>query len=101
MTDDKYKYTAQLLINNYGLSTRFVNILADERGMSNLLDILNRSLSTYDKLELMLRVEGSDFFAGSKDSTKELRKKIIDCWTDNVRDDEFQPGQGLSWRTRG
>ena len=89
MTEDKYKYTAQLLINNYGLSTRFVNILADERGMSNLLDILNRSLSTYDKLELMLRVEGSDFFAGSKDSTKELRKKIIDCWTDNVRDDEF------------
>ena len=90
MTEDKYKYTAQLLINNYGLSTRFVNILAEERGMSNLLDMLNKSLSTYDKLELMLRVEGSDFFAGSKESTKELRKKIIDCWTDDVRDDEFQ-----------
>ncbi len=85
-----YKDTAELLINNYGLTTKFINQLAEERGMSNLLDMLNRSLSSYDILQLMLRVEGSDFFAGSKASTKELRKRIIDCWTKEVRDDEFQ-----------
>lgn len=84
-----YKETAQLLINNYGLSSKFINMLAEERDMSNLLNILERSLTTYEKLELMLRVEGSDFFAGSSQSTKELRKKIIDCWTDYVREDEF------------
>ena len=84
-----YKETAQLLINNYGLSSKFINMLAEERDMSNLLNILERSLTSYEKLELMLRVEGSDFFAGSSQSTKELRKKIIDCWTDDVREDEF------------
>ena len=44
-----YKETAQLLINNYGLSGRFINMLAEERDMSNLLNILERSLTTYEK----------------------------------------------------
>lgn len=94
-----YKETAQLLINNYGLSGRFINMLAEERDMSNLLNILERSLTTYEKLELMLRVEGSDFFAGSSQSTKELRKKIIDCWTDDVREGEFIKRCGSNGRS--
>ncbi|MBQ3877780.1 MAG: DEAD/DEAH box helicase family protein [Prevotella sp.] len=87
---DIYKDTARLLIDQYGLSSRFVNMLAEERNIDNLLNVVQRRLSVYDKLELMLRIEGSDFFAGSKKSTKELRKRIIDCWTEDVRDDEFR-----------
>ena len=76
---DIYKDTAYMLIDQYGISTRFINILAEERNMENLLNVVERTLTAYDKLELMLRLEGSDFFAGSKPYTKELRKKIIDC----------------------
>ena len=87
---DVYKDTAYMLIDQYGLSTRFINTLAEERNIEHLLEIVERQLSPYEKLELMLRVEGSDFFAGSKEHTKELRKKIIDCWTEDIRNDEFK-----------
>lgn len=87
---DVYKETAYMLIDQYGISTRFINILAEERNMENLLNVVERSLSAYDKLELMLRIEESDFFAGSKQYTKELRKRIIDCWTDDIRNDEYR-----------
>ena len=85
-----YKETAYRLIDIFGISTRFINILAEERNMSNLISMVNMNLSSYEKLELMLRVEGSDFFAGSKDNTKELRKKIIEHWDADVRDREFK-----------
>ena len=87
---DVYKETAYMLIDQYGISTRFINTLAEERNMENLLNVVERSLSAYDKLELMLRIEGSDFFAGSKQYTKELRRRIIDCWTDDIRNDEYR-----------
>ena len=90
MDVDVYKRTAHQLIDNYSLSTRFINILAEERNMSNLIFMIERDLSSYEKLELMLRVEESGFFAGSKQRTKELRKKIIDCWDADVRDAEFK-----------
>ena len=89
MEQDIYKNTAHYLIDQFGLSTRFINILAEERNMSNLISIIERDLSSYEKLELMLRIEGSSFFAGSKPRTKELRKKIISCWDASIRNSEF------------
>lgn len=86
---DIYKKTAFLLIDKYNLSTRFINILAEERNVSNLIAMIEREMTAYEKLELMLRIEESSFFAGSKQRTKELRKKIIDCWDDDIRNAEF------------
>lgn len=86
---DIFKEAAYLLINQYELSTRFVNILAEERKLSGLMSIIDRELSTYEKLELMLRVEEDNFFSGSNQRTKELRKKIIDHWSQDIRDAEF------------
>ena len=88
--DDIYIRTARQLIDDYELSTRFINILAEERNMSSLISMIERDLTSYEKLELMLRVEESAFFAGSKQRTKELRKKIIDHWEADVRDKEFK-----------
>ena len=85
-----YKETAHLLIDCYDLSTRFINILAEERNMSNLIAMIEREMTAYEKLELMLRIEESSFFAGSKQRTRGLRKKIIDRWDDEVRNAEFK-----------
>jgi len=89
MEEDLFKRTSRQLIDTYGLSTRFINILAEERNMSNLIQMIEHEMSPYEKLELMLRIEESSFFAGSKQRTKELRKKIIDGWNPEVRDAEF------------
>lgn len=86
MEQSLYKNTAKKLIDNFQLSTRFINKLAEERQMSDLISILDINLSKYEKLELMLRMEGGDFFAGSKPTTKELRQKIIEKWNSIDRD---------------
>ena len=73
-----YKETAERLIDVYGFSTRYINILAEERNMSSLVSVLDLSMTNVEKLELMLRLEGSEFFAGP--DSRELRKRIIDKW---------------------
>lgn len=78
MTQSLYKETSERLINHFQLSTRFINKLVEERQISYLISILNINMSKYEKLELILRMEGGDFFAGSKPTTKELRQKIIE-----------------------
>ena len=83
-----YKETAERLIDVYGFSTRYINILAEERNMSSLVSVLDLSMSNVEKLELMLRLEGSEFFAGS--DSRELRKRIIDKWDSEVRDSVFE-----------
>lgn len=89
MEQSLYKETTERLINHFQLSTRFINKLAEERQISDLISILNINLSKYEKLELILRMEGGDFFAGSKPTTKELRQKIIEKWDVVDRDMAF------------
>lgn len=89
MTDSIFVDTAQRLIHDFGLSSRFINILAEERGVQNLAGVLGEYLAPTEKLELMLRIEGGEFFAGSKQSTKDLRRKIIERWDEETRDRSF------------
>lgn len=87
---DIYKKTAEILLDKYKLSTKFINILAEERGFSNLLEIVDENLSIKQKLELMLKIEEAEFFAGNNSRIRELRKKIIDCWDESSRDEQFE-----------
>lgn len=89
MVDSIFVETAQRLIREFGLSSRFINILAEERGMQNLAGVLGEFLAPTEKLELMLRIEGGEFFAGSKQSTKDLRRKIIERWDEETKDKSF------------
>lgn len=89
MVDSIFVDTAQRLIREFGLSSRFINMLAEERGMQNLAGVLGEFLAPTEKLELMLRIEGGDFFAGSKQSTKDLRRRIIERWDEDAREKSF------------
>ena len=40
-----YKETAERLIDVYGFSTRYINILAEERNMSSLVSVLDLSMT--------------------------------------------------------
>ena len=46
-----YKETAHLLIDCYDLSTRFINILAEERNMSNLIAMIEREMTALKNLK--------------------------------------------------
>lgn len=89
MIDSIFVETAQKLTRDFGLSSRFINILAEERGMQNLTGVLGEYLAPTEKLELMLRIEGGEFFAGSKQSTKDLRRKMIERWDEKTREKSY------------
>ena len=70
--------TAEHLIYNLGISSRFINKMANSRSMQRVMSIIGGELSPCQKLALMIQIEGPEFFAGGK--KKELRKKIIQSW---------------------
>ena len=65
--------TAEHLIYNLGISSRFINMMANSRSMQKVISIIGEELSYCQKLALMIQIEGPEFFAGSE--KKELRKK--------------------------
>lgn len=72
------------------LSTRFINILINQSNtLSQIENLLDRSLSNRDKIELIIYHKESRLFAGSADRTKELRKKLIEKLPDDVIDSLF------------
>lgn len=82
-----HRETAKHLIDNLGISSRFINILAKRKSINKVISIIEEELSAYQKLTLMIQVEGADFFAGA--DKKELRKKIIRKWNPDNIDSAF------------
>lgn len=70
--------TAEHLIYNLGVSSRFINKMANSRSMQRVMSIIGGELSPCQKLALMIQIEGPEFFAGGE--KKELRKRIIKNW---------------------
>ena len=70
--------TANHLIENIGISTRFINIMANSRSIHKVVPIMEEKFSPCKKLALMIQIEGANFFAGA--DKKELRRKIIQSW---------------------
>ena len=75
-----YDITAKHLIDDIGISTRFINIMASDQSIHKIVSIIDTNFSPTQKLALMLKIEGANFFAGN--DKRELRKKIIEKWDD-------------------
>lgn len=75
-----YDITAKHLIDDIGISTRFINIMASDQSIHKIVSIIDTNFSPTQKLALMLKIEGANFFAGN--DKREFRKKIIEKWDD-------------------
>ena len=71
-----YDITAKHLIDDIGISTRFINIMASDQSIHKIVSIIDTNFSPTQKLALMLKIEGANFFAGN--DKREFRKKIIE-----------------------
>ena len=58
--------TAEHLTHNLGISSRFINMMANSRSIQKVISIIGEELSHCQKLALMIQIEGPEFFAGSE-----------------------------------
>jgi DNA repair protein RadD len=72
-----------LLSNTYKFPTQFINKMIEEFGLKDCESTLNKKLSNNEKLKLILNAQGSILFAGSNDINVEIRKRIIENWSEN------------------
>ena len=78
-TKEEIDRLTNLLLKEYKISTRFLNILIDESGSySQLTDIIGNGLSNEKKIRLLINQKESLLFAGSNKRTIELRAKLIE-----------------------
>lgn len=84
---DLYERTAKHLIDNLSISTRFINTLANDQSIHKIVSIIDGNFTPIEKLSLMLKIEGANFFAGNE--KRELRKHIILKWKDEYIDFAF------------
>lgn len=87
------------LVNRYGLSTRFINIMLKEYKLDEC-EYLIGELDKVGKLQLVINSLGFNFFSGSKEITKELRIKIIDKWDSSKVDYYFAQQDKAKGNTR-
>ncbi len=78
-TKEEIKKLTDLLLKEYKISTRFLNILIDESGSySQLTDVIGNNLSNEEKIRLLINQKESLLFSGSAKRTIELRGKLIE-----------------------
>ncbi len=88
LTEEEIKTTSELLLNEYEISTNFLNELYGRQQKSNTEAILSElQYNDFDKrylCRLILLREGTNLFAGGELIKKELRKKVLDKIPDQV-----------------
>lgn len=61
--------------------------MAEKRNLHKVVSIIDNDFTPYQKLALMLQLEGANFFAGPEQ--KDFRKKVIQSWTEGDIDYAF------------
>ena len=105
LNEEEIKITVDLLINKYGISTKFLNYLYG-RNMKDSTQVILNELN-YDNLdkEKLCRIyvirEGINLFSGSSKEKRELRKKILDKLPDSIIVELFNkyPDNGTNIKT--
>ena len=90
---------AEDLVDRYGLSTRFINIMLKEYKLEEC-EYLIGELNKVDKLLLIINSLGFNFFSGSKDITKEIRYRIIEQWNPDKIDYYFAQQDKAKGKTK-
>lgn len=105
LNEEEIKITVDLLINKYGISTKFLNYLYG-RNMKDATQVILNELNydNFDK-ETMCRIyvirEGINLFSGSSKEKRDLRRKILDKLPDSIIVELFNkyPDNGTNIKT--